>query len=54
MIIKHDAVNPIEFEGLEIMDYTAGQENGSSLAEITVPVGVSHRLSWSNRSDKYY
>ena len=54
MIIKHDTVDPIEFEGLKIMDYTAGQESSSSFAEITVPAGVSHRLSWSNRSDKYY
>lgn len=54
MIIRHDAVDPIEFDNLRILDYTAGQENSSSFAEITVPVGVSHKLSWSNRSDKYY
>ena len=54
MIIRHDTVTPIGFDGLEIYDYTAGQENSSSLAEITVPVGVRHKLSWSNRSDKYY
>ena len=54
MIIRHDAVDPIEFDGLEIVDYTAGQEHSSSLAEIAVPAGVRHRLSWSNRSDKYY
>ena len=54
MIIKHDAINPIDFDKLKIIDYTAGQDNSSSVAEITVPVGVSHKLSWSNRSDKYY
>jgi mannose-6-phosphate isomerase-like protein (cupin superfamily) len=54
MIIKHDAINPIKFDKLKIIDYTAGQDNSSSFAEITVPVGVSHKLSWSNRSDKYY
>jgi len=54
MIIKHDAIDPIEFDKLKIIDYTAGQDNSSSFAEITVPVGVSHKLSWSNRSDKYY
>lgn len=54
MIIRHAAVEPIEFESLKIVDYTAGQDNSSSIAEITVPVGVRHRLSWSNRSDKYY
>ena len=54
MIIRHDAVDPLEFDNFKILDYTAGQDNSSSFAEITVPVGVSHRLSWSNRSDKYY
>lgn len=54
MIIRYDSVNPIEFDMLRIVDYTAGMDAGSSIAEITVPVGVSHRLSWSNRSDKYY
>ena len=54
MIIKHEEINPIEFDRLKIIDYTAGQDTSSSFAEITVPVGVSHRFSWSNRSDKYY
>jgi len=54
MIIKHEAIQPIDFDKLRIIDYTAGQENSSSFAEITVPVGVSHKRSWSNRSDKYY
>lgn len=54
MIIKHESIKPIEFDKLKIIDYTARQENSSSFAEITVPIGVSHRLSWSNRSDKYY
>ena len=54
MFIKHEAVDPLEFDGLKIVDCTAGQENSSSFAEITVPAGVSHKLSWSNRSHKYY
>lgn len=54
MFITHDAVTPIEFDQLGIVDYTAGQDTSSSLAEITVPPGVSHRTSWSKRSDKYY
>jgi mannose-6-phosphate isomerase-like protein (cupin superfamily) len=54
MIIKHDEINPIEFDRLKIIDYTAGQDISSSFAEITVPADVSHKLSWSNRSDKYY
>lgn len=54
MIIKREAVNPIRFDGLKILDYTTGQERSSSLAEISVPVGVRHRRAWSKRSDKYY
>jgi mannose-6-phosphate isomerase-like protein (cupin superfamily) len=52
--IQHEAVQPLEFDGLKIIDYTAGRDTRSSLAEITVPAGVRHRSSWSNRSDKYY
>ncbi len=54
MIVKHEEVEPIEFDGLQIVDYTAGSENRSSIAEIIVPIGVGHKRSWSNRSDKYY
>jgi mannose-6-phosphate isomerase-like protein (cupin superfamily) len=54
MFIKHEAIEPLEFDDLKIVDYTAGQDTSSSIAEITVPVGVSHKRSWSNRSDKYY
>jgi mannose-6-phosphate isomerase-like protein (cupin superfamily) len=54
MLIKHDKIKPIEFDNLKIVDYTAGQGSSSSFAEITVPVGISHKISWSNRSDKYY
>lgn len=54
MIIKHRDVKPLEFDGLSIVDYTAGRKTNSSFAEITVPAGVSHRFSFSKRSDKYY
>ena len=54
MIIKHEEIEPIEFDQLKIVDYTAGKDNSSSFAEITVPMGVGHKISWSNRSDKYY
>ncbi len=54
MIIKHEEIEPIEFDKLKIIDYTAGQDSSSSFAEITVPIGISHKISWSNRSDKYY
>ena len=54
MFIKHEEIKPIEFDKLKIIDFTAGKDTNSSFAEITVPVGVSHKFSWSNRSDKYY
>ena len=54
MKIERDSLRPFDFEGLEIRDYTAGMEVSSSVAEITVPAGARHRLSWSKRSDKYY
>jgi len=54
MIIKHEKIKPIEFDRLEIVDYTAGKAVSSSFAEIAVPPGIRHKLSWSNRSDKYY
>ncbi len=54
MFIRHREKKPIEFDLLKIIDYTAAQDGSSSLAEITVPPGVSHKISWSKRSDKYY
>ena len=54
MIVKHDSISPIDFEGLEIYDYTAGQKSRSSLAVIDVPPGARHPEAWSKRSDKYY
>jgi mannose-6-phosphate isomerase-like protein (cupin superfamily) len=54
MIIRHETVEPFDFDGLAIRDYTARHDGSSSLAEITVGSGVSHKLSWSGRSDKYY
>jgi mannose-6-phosphate isomerase-like protein (cupin superfamily) len=54
MKIELESVTPFDFDGLEIRDYTAGRDDSSSLAEITVPAGVRHRLAWSRRSDKYY
>ena len=54
MFIEHDAIRPSDFEGLKIVDYSAGRDTSSSFAEITVPPGVRHRSSWSRRSDKYY
>ncbi len=54
MLVRGTAVQPIDFEGLEIHDYTAGRGTSSSLATIRVPPGVRHRRARSQRSDKYY
>ena len=52
--IDYASLEPIDFEGLEIRDYTSALDGSSSLAEITVPPWAIHRRSWSKRSDKYY
>ncbi|MBN2224991.1 MAG: cupin domain-containing protein, partial [Deltaproteobacteria bacterium] len=44
----------IDFDGLSIFDYTSNCTEKSSFAVINVPPDVSHRLSWSKRSDKFY
>ena len=54
MIVKHDTVDPIDFDGLRILDYTSELETASSFAVIRVPPGVGHAEAWSKRSDKYY
>ncbi len=54
MIVPGDSIEPIEFDGLEIRDYTAGIGASSSFAVIEVPPGGRHREAYSQRSDKYY
>jgi mannose-6-phosphate isomerase-like protein (cupin superfamily) len=54
VIVKRASVAPLGFDGLQILDYTAGLGSSSSLAHIHVPPGTRHALSWSTRSDKYY
>ena len=54
MIVRHNSLQAIDFEGLRIHDYTANGHTSSSLALIEVPPGVRHREAWSKRSDKYY
>ena len=54
MIVRHNSVEAINFEGLQIYDYTAGGQTSSSLALIEIPPGIRHREAWSKRSDKYY
>lgn len=54
MIVKRNSVDPIDFEGLQILDYTSKLDSRSSFAIITVPPWTDHAESWSKRSDKYY
>lgn len=54
MIIRRNALERIDFDGLNIFDYTASVDSGSSLAMIDVTPGGRHPKAWSRRSDKYY
>ena len=54
MIIKERSVKQFDFDGVTIADYTAHLDEKSSFATISVLPQVSHKLSWSKRSDKYY
>lgn len=54
MLIRQRTLEPIDFGGLRIFDYTGEAELGSSLALIEVPSGAAHEEAWSRRSDKYY
>jgi mannose-6-phosphate isomerase-like protein (cupin superfamily) len=54
MIVRRRSLQPIDFGGLSIFDYTANAKLGSSLAVIEIPPGAAHVETWSRRSDKYY
>jgi len=54
MKIERESLKTIEFDGLEIRDYTTDHDGSSSMAEIMVPAGARHKRAWSKRSDKYY
>ena len=54
MLVRKEDLCAIDFEGLCIHDFTAGQALNASFAAIEVPRGASHREAWSKRSDKYY
>ncbi len=54
MWLRHAEIEPLDFAGLAIRDYTSGTALESSLATIEVPPGVRHARAWSKRSDKYY
>ena len=54
MIIKENEVEQFDFDGLKIKDYTEKLNENSSFATISVLPKISHKLSWSKRSNKYY
>jgi mannose-6-phosphate isomerase-like protein (cupin superfamily) len=54
VIVTHDSLRPIAFDGLRIFDYTATQSLSSSLAVVEVPPNARHAVAFSKRSDKYY
>jgi len=54
MIVRKEQATKINFDGLNLLDYTAGYNETSSFAIIEVPYNVQHKVSWSKRSDKYY
>ena len=54
MIVRRDSVEPIEFSGLQIRDYTAKNDAEASFAVIEVPPTTKHPEAYSKRSDKYY
>ena len=53
-IVKGGSVEPSDFGGLQILDYTAGQDTQSSLVVVRVPPGIQHRHAFSERSHKCY
>ena len=54
MLVRQANLAPIDFDGLNIFDYTANSKLRSSLATVEVPCGSKHAEAWSKRSDKYY
>jgi len=52
--VSRHHLDTIDFEELEIRDYTADLDLSSSVAEVIVPPGAVHRRAYSRRSDKYY
>ena len=54
MLVRQGTLQPIDFNGLQIHDYTADANLDSSMALIDVPAGVDHAEAYSRRSDKYY
>ncbi len=54
MLRSRSQMSPVNFGGLRIFDYTAGQSLDASVATVEVAPGARHAEAWSRRSDKYY
>ena len=54
MLLSRSEMSPVNFDGLRIFDYTAGQSLDVSVATVEVAPGSRHAEAWSRRSDKYY
>lgn len=54
MLLVRSEMSPVDFDGLRIFDYTAGQPSDVSVATVEVAPGAHHAEAWSRRSDKYY
>ena len=54
MLLSRREMSPVDFDGLRIFDYTAGQSLDASVATVEVAPGARHAEAWSRRSDKYY
>lgn len=54
MFLKRQETESLDFNGFEIMDYTAAIDYSSSLAVVAVPPNGYHPPAYSKRSDKIY
>ena len=54
MFLKGQTIEPLEFRGLQVQDYTSSIECGASLAIVTVPPQGGHPAAYSERSEKLY
>ena len=52
--VRRACVEPFAFGDLQIWDYRAGSELGSSIALVQVKPGAAHGQARSTRSEKYY
>jgi mannose-6-phosphate isomerase-like protein (cupin superfamily) len=52
--IAHNTLLPFDFKGLKIREMTPDELKSASVAEIEVPIGITHPLARSSKSDKLY